>query len=251
MKKPLEAPFTGVAALARPATLAAALSAALAGCAVGGAGTSALRPAAGELPGIAGRDCRLAFPRGESPALAELARTGTRGNIALWGLEMEATDTVELSVRYAEDGRLLWVETIRANVPEDRALALESLLLEALNDREQPDWGVRVLVVAGDVERVAPSVICAPEPRSAGSVQPNIEAMRDFRLVRGYRFPVRIALDERGSVLDVRLLRRTYSRAIDQYLINYIWDSNFEPKLHDGIGLPSTLELTIEFPRRR
>lgn len=228
-----------------------ALLALLPACGVGGSGTSPLRPEAGELPGIAGRDCRLAYPRGLPLSFDDLTRPGTRGNVALWGSEMGAADTVELSVRYADDARLLWVETMRSTVPEDRALALETLVLDALDAQEQSDWGVRVLVVGGVVGRVAPSIICEPEPRSAGAIQPNIEAIREYRRVEGYRVPVRIELDERGSVLRVELLRRTYSRAIDQYLMDYIWNSSFEPKLHDGIGLPSTLELNIEFPRRR
>ena len=230
--------------------VAAAIALALSGCSHVD-GTSRVRPEPGELPGIAGRDCRLAHPLGSSPSLNELARAGTRGNIALWGRGMIEADTVELSVRYADDAQLFWVETMRSTVPQDRTLALETLVFDALDAREQPDWGVRLLIVGGSVERVLPSVICEPEPRAAGSIQPNIEAIREYYRVEGYRVPVRIELDERGNVLDVRLLRRTYSRAIDQYLRSYIWDTSFEPKLHDGIGLPSTLELNIEFPRRR
>ncbi|MDX1674211.1 MAG: hypothetical protein R3314_05345 [Longimicrobiales bacterium] len=209
------------------------------------------RPHPDEVRGILGRDCRFADPPDRTPPLAAIARPGVRGNVALWGLELAEPDTVELSVRYGEDGRLLWVEPIRATVDEEHVATLGELIFGALEETARADWGVRILVVAGDVAAVAPSVICEPESRSPGAIRPNIEAVRDFYLVEGRRYPVEIGLDERGNVIGVRLLRETRSRAVDQFIRDYVWNSSFEPKLHDGIGLPSTLRTHVEFPRIR
>ena len=224
---------------------------ALAGMACASSGTATPRPYPDEVRGILGRDCRLVDARDQTPALESIARPGVRGNVALWGREMAAGDTVELSVRYGEDGRLIWVEAIRATLGEERVAALEELVFGALDETARPDWGVRILVAGGDVAGVVPSVICEPESRSPGAIRPNIEAVRDFYLVEGRRYPVEIGLDERGNVIGVRLLRETRSRAVDQFVRDYVWNSSFEPKLHDGIGLPSTLRTYIEFPRIR
>ena len=209
-----------------------------------------VRPEPGEVPGMLGRSCRLSHPRAATPSLTELTRLGFRGSVALWGREMEPADTVQLSVRYAEDGQLLWVQTMRSTVPPERAAALERLFRESLDTREQADWGVRILVAAGDIAGIEPSVICDAEGQSNRVVRPSREALQYFHLVRGHRFPVRIALDDRGNILDVQLLRRTNIRPIDQYILDYVWNSSFRPKLHDGIGVASTLETTIEFSSR-
>lgn len=232
---------------ARVAVTAAALLALA--CASDGAEPTA-RPGLA-APGPPGRICRFAHLPGTSPSFGDLARAGTRGNIALWGRDMDAADTVELSVRYAEDGRLLWVETLRTTVPLDRAAALEELVLGALDEAERADWGVRILVAAGDVAEVAPSVICEPAVRRIGPVQPGFQAVRDYYLVEGRRYPVEVALDERGNILGIQLLRSTQSRAVNDFVRSYVWNTDFAPKLHDGIGLPSTLRTHVEFPRIR
>ena len=214
-------------------------------------GTAMPRPQPDEVRGVHGRSCRFVHAPDRPPPLSSIARVGIRGNIALWGLEMTELDTVEVSVRYGEDGRLLWAESIRATVAEDRAAALEELVFGALEETSRPDWGVRILVVGGDIAALAPSVICEPEPRTGGTFRPNIEAVRHFYLVEGRRYPVEVSLDERGNVVGVRLVRETPSRAVDQYIRDYVRGSSFEPKLHDGIGVPSTLRTYIEFPRLR
>lgn len=226
---------------------------ALAGCGLGG-GPREVQPDGSEVPGIVGRDCHYANPPDATPPLSRLIRAGTRGNIALWGRGMGPADSVEISVRYADDGRLQWVEAIRSTVPRERAEALEDLVLRALDEAGPEDWGVRLRVVAGDVADVLPSVICPPRARRGSVISPGITDRRtfqEFSRVRGRRIPVRVTLDERGSILSVELVRRTGSDAVNQYIIDFIWGSTFYPKLHDGIGAVSTLEIDITFPRRQ
>lgn len=230
-----------------------ALAVALGACGAGSAGPDAPR-ARSVVDGTVGRMCRYVMPPDATPTFAELTRLGTRGNVALWGREMGPADSVELSVRYGDDGRIQWVEAIRSTVSPERLGPLQRLVFEALDEEGPADWGVRLLVVAGDVAAVLPSVTCDPE-RSAGAgvwANPpsNPAAVRDFYLVRGRRVSVRVALDERGRVQDVRLRESTYSRWVDQYILDYVRNSSFEPKLHDGLGVATVFEIQLQFPRR-
>lgn len=206
------------------------------------------------VPGTVGRTCHFVHPPGSSPPFTQLARLGTRGNIALWSRGLGPADSVELSVRYADDGRLLWVQAIRSNVTPERLEPLQGLLLEAMTDSIRPDWGVRLWVVDGEVTEVAPSVICPPRPRRGSAIVPRVVDERTLQgLIRlsGRRFPVEVGIDERGNVISVRLVRPTGSYAADQYILEYVWRTSFEPKLHDGIGVSSVLETEIRFPRWR
>lgn len=212
-------------------------------------------PAPAEAPtGATHQDCWYAEDPGRALSLADVGRAGLRGNIGLWGRAMAATDTIELSVRYADDGELQWVQAIRSTVPEERTLALENLLFNGLDEGHERDWGVRVLVVDGDVVDVTPSIICDPEVRLPGLIPSGIgndpRAMRAYQQIRGRRIPVRVSLDRNGRVTNARLVRSTHSQYIDEYIINYIWNSSFKAKLHDGIGVATTFEVDLYFPRR-
>ncbi|MFW5947605.1 MAG: energy transducer TonB family protein [Gemmatimonadota bacterium] len=233
-------------------TLTLLATALLSGAACAGSGGPESPSAAVE--GAAGRRCHYVSDPDDPLSLRDVARTGVRGNISLWGRDMQASDSVEVSVRYGIDGRLDWVRAIRANVAPERARGLAQLLLENVDDRGAEDWGVRILVVGGDVAGVAPSVACEPEQTGGGGVWANApttpESARAFHLLRGRQVPVVISLDERGRILDVRLTQGTYNRWVEQFIIDYIRSTSFEPKLHDGVGVPATFRMTIRFPRR-
>jgi len=237
----------------RKRVAALGLTLALAACG-GGPSSGGPVPARSAVEGLTGRTCRYVNDFESTPPLRQLTRAGTEGNIGLWGRELGPADTVELSVRYAGDGRLEWVRAIRSTLSAERTASLEGMLLEAIQGTGTADWGVRVLVVGGEVLRTEPSVICRPERVSGGSIwslTPSSPAAYEaLTQYQGRRFPVRVALDEEGRVLDVELLRSTYSRWMDQYIIDNVRNSTFDPKLHDGIGIPSTLELRLRFPRR-
>ncbi len=205
------------------------------------------------VPGTAGRECYYVNESDATPAFSHLARPAARGNVALWGRGLGPADSAELSIRWAEDGRLLWAETIRSTLPPERLAPLEAVLLAAVRDTAPPDWGVRVRVVGGDVAGTAPSVICPASPRQFGGhmvVSLDDRTLAGLVRLRGRRFPVAIRIDERGNVLDVKLLRRSGISSVDQYLLEYVWRSSFSPKLHDGIGIVSTLEIDLTIPRR-
>lgn len=239
----------------RATALAAALSAvALSACGLAG-GVSEPTPPTSARDAPTGRECRYASDPTALIRLSDLGRVGARGNIGLWGQGLGPADTVELSVRYADDGELQWVRTVRSTIPEERADALERLVFGALDETVHPDWGVRILVVGGDVADVTPSVICEPEVRLPATIPSGIggdtRALSAYRRLVGRRISVRVTLDEAGRVMGARLVRSTQSQYIDEYIIDYVWNSVFEPKLHDGMGVVTTFEIDIHFPRRR
>jgi hypothetical protein len=210
-------------------------------------------PAHAAVEGLTGRRCQYVAHYDSTPSLSSLTRAGTLGNISLWGREQGPADTVEVSIRYGYDGRLDWVEPIRATGEPGRIRELANLILEAVPGSGTPDWGVRVLVVGGAVLRTEPSVVCAARRVGGSSVwaaDANVRyALADFFRSHGGRYPVRVALDEQGRVMDVVLVRRTYSRWMDQFIIDYVRSSTFDAKLFDGIGVPATFELQLRLPR--
>lgn len=219
----------------------------------GGNSSGAPVPAHAAVDGLAGRRCQYVAHWDSTPSLSSLTRAGTVGNISMWGREQGPADTVELSIRYGYDGRLDWVEAIRATGEPRRVSELTNLVLEALPGFGTPDWGIRVLVVGGEVLRTEPSVICRANQVGGSSLwaaDANVRyALAELFRSNGGRFPVRVALDGQGRVLDVMLMRRTYNRWMDRYILDYVRSSTFDPKLFDGIGVPTTFELQLRLPR--
>jgi hypothetical protein len=208
------------------------------------------------LPGMAGRSCALASDPGGLPPFASLARIGTRGNIALWGTDLSVGDTVVLSVRYDDDGRLGWVQAIESSVGPEDALAVERLLLESLNETGPADWGVRLRLVGGDIVAMEPSVICPPEARRGlrRPVVPMATSNRDIRALeqaRGIRYPIHISLAADGRITGVHLPRPSGDTVVDQFLMDWVFGTTFQPKLHDGIRMATVIEEHIYIPRRR
>ena len=208
------------------------------------------------IPGLIGRRCEYVSNSNQLPSFSRLARHGTRGNVALWGHDNAPTDSVILSVRYDEEGKLAWVHAIQSSLKADRVTPLEQLLLESMNEQGPTDWGVRVRVVGGDVAGVEPSVICPAEPRT-GLVGPVIpmpvtrDEIAAFQHARGRRFPMEISLDELGRIRGVRLARSSGMATVDQFLLDWVRNSTFHPKLHDGIRLATTLQRTVYIPNAR
>lgn len=209
-----------------------------------------------ETTAMAGRRCKLASSADALPAFHTLARIGTRGNVSLWGFDLPATDTVLVSVRYDDDGRLDWVQVIEASLTPDRVRGLESLLMASLNERGPQDWGIRLRVVGGDVVDLEPSIICPPEVRAGlrRPVVPMVTSGRDIRALeraRGIRYPIQIFVDSQGRITGVRLPRPSGEAVVDQFLTDWALSTSFHPKLHDGIAMPAVVEQTLYIPRRR
>lgn len=232
------------------------LSSVACGARGGGAGGSDVTLARNELPGLIGRRCDYVSDHDQIPPFSRLARIGTRGNIALWGFHVEPSDSVVLSIRYDDDGRLGWVRAIQSSVPAEAVASLERLVLESMHERGPADWGVRLTVVGGAYAALEPSVLCPPQIQRTGG--PGAVALptseRGFRALeraRGRRFRLLISIDERGRIMDVRLPQRSGEGVVDQFILDWAHATRFHPKLHDGIPLPATFEEIIYIPRRR
>lgn len=240
------------------AIVALSLLPALGACgARGEAGTgSQVVAARTALPGLVGRRCEYVSEHDEVPAFSDLARLGTRGNIELWGFHVEPSDTVVLSVRYDEEGRLAWVRAIQSSLSGEDVASLEQLMLASLNERGPADWGVRLSVVGGEYAGLEPSIVCPAEIRRNGqaSVVARPTSERGYRAlegIRGRRYRVEISIDEQGRILNVRLPRTTGEGEVDQFLLDWAHATRFHPKLHDGLPLATTVVEVIHIRRRR
>lgn len=169
---------------------------------------------------------------------------------------MEASDSATFSVRYDEAGRLAWVRAIQSSLAPDRVAPIERVLLESLNERGPHDWGVRVRVVGGDVVGMEPSIVCPAEPRTGmpdRNVVP-ISTLREYQWlsrVRGRYYRMQITINEDGRPIEIRMERSTGERTLDHYLMEWIHQIDFHPKLHDGMRLASTFTKTVYVPRHR
>jgi TonB family protein len=227
---------------------------ALGGC--GPRATSAyteLGPPRTALEGLGGRRCDY-IESPQAPVTLDLVtRPGTRGGILLWAGETTSADTVQLSVRYGEEGRLSWVRVIDTSMSADRAVELRRMLEGALDERGPEDWGFRIQVVGGAVT-ILPSVVCRPEasgfvggvPPPMGTVYEQAEAREAMRRP----MVVEVRLDELGRVMGVRVSLSSGSRLLDDYAMDLARAYRYEPKLHDGLGAPGTLPLRFRAPRR-
>jgi TonB family protein len=240
----------------RTATLALLLPAALAGCTSsrGSSQYADLEDPRAALEGLTGRACHYIARPPVPASLDGLTRPGTRGSILLWGSEAQPSDTIDISVRYGREGGLSWVRAIDASSAGSRVSELEQLLLESLQEQGPADWGMRIRLVGGSVERILPSVVCPPEQgaplghamRPVGSTWEMQEALR----VRVRDLEVLVELDGAGRILDVRLTRGTGSRLLDQLALDVARSYRYYPKLHDGMGVPSVIPIRLRTPRR-
>jgi TonB family protein len=230
------------------------LGLALAGLCLAGCATRPdddLGPARLAVDGLVGRRCAYVFT-GTAPSFGDLARVGTRGTVDLWGHGMSEADSAVVSVRYGEDGALEWVRAMKATVDPDRTASLEAILLSAVDETGPPDWGVRLVVVAGEVVDVLPSVLCEAERVAGGvPVRPmgTRAEMAELARALGRRFSVAVTLDEDGRVIGARMLQRSGSEILDQAVLHMAWDSRFAPKLHDGMGVVTELAIDIHYRR--
>lgn len=239
----------------RHAVLALLVPLVLAGCRSGGDQRYAeLEPARQAVDGLTGRRCQYVSDPRVPETLDPLARPGTRGALLLWGQGATSADTIELSVRYGDTGRLTWVRVLRSTVPSERAVELARMVETGLVSEGTPDWGVRLRVVGGRVAAVLPGVICDAEQRGrTGRVIPPFATPRDVveaQQVRGRHVEVAVGLDEAGHVTGVRVVASSGSRYYDQFALDVARAYRYEPKLHDGLGVSTTLPIRLQIPRR-
>lgn len=219
------------------------------------AGSGAEPMNAGSLaPGLAGRRCAMVMRPTEIPSFDGITRAGTRSSVALWGSLAEPDDTIELSVRYDDHGRLAWVQPLRSNMASDRATELTRLIRSAMDEQGPEEWGVRLRFAGGAVDGVFPSVVCrARRSPVAGRLPPaplgTEREMAELYASLGRALTARVLLDAEGRVMDVKLRHTSGSRLLDQWVLDLARATHYEPKLHDGLGVASAVELRVAFRR--
>lgn len=224
--------------------------------ACGGRGQSAypdLESPRHAVPGVEGRRCHYVAEPEVPASLDPVTRPGTRGAILLWAADAAPTDTVDVSVRYGADGRLVWVRAVRSNVPVERRVELERILSGGMAEEGPPDWGFRVRVAGGHVDSVLPAVMCPPDRGiPAGRVAAPLATQRDIAesaQARGRQIELQVSLDAQGRVTNIVLVRSSGSRLFDQYAVDIARSSPYSPKLHDGVGVPSVLSVPLRVRR--
>lgn len=185
------------------------------------------------------------------PPLEDLARPGTRGNLSLATADFEAVDSVTLSVRYDEQGRLVWVRPIASTVGPERTESIEAVLFDNVLRDGPSHWGFR-LKIGEDRAEVLPSIVCPVRVRQGirRPVYPprTVSARTAADRLGGLPVQLEIAIDERGRVVHVRLPQSTGDRGLDQYLIESVMEIDFFPRTHDGVPVPSTIRRSIRIP---
>lgn len=213
-----------------------------------------LEAASRAIDGVAGRRCEYIADPVVPSTLDPVTRPGTRGAILLWGGDAAPTDSIDLSVRYGDEGRLAWVRAIHSNVAVERRMELERILSGGLSEEGPPDWGLRVRVIGGRVDAVLPSVLCPPERGAvAGRTARPMGTPREVQEAAqtgGRQIEMDVGLDERGRVTGVHLRRSSGSRLMDEQALDVARAFRYQPKLHDGIGIPSVMPLRLRVRRR-
>jgi TonB family protein len=198
---------------------------------------------------LAGRRCALLTRPGVPTSVDQVTRPGTRFAVTQWADEASPTDSLDLSVRYGSDGRLDWVRAVKGNVSAQRASDLEGIVRAGLADDGPAGWGFRVRVV-GRTVALLPSVVCPPARRPMGTERrpPPVGTYAEeaeARTARYDRIELDVSLNEEGDVLGVRITRSSRSRLMNREAIDRAVWLRYLPALHDGVGIPSVLEVTF------
>lgn len=229
------------------------------GCAGRGSGERAsdwrgiLGPPQEAVPTPPARRCAYMDSPASLPTLQDVLGVGAGGSLGLWGYDGDPADTLELSIRYDRTGALEWVRLVRGPLSPPRATELERLVRDHVPARGKEDWGVRLLLTGdGTPTRVLPAVACRPtqesRTRAPQPVGTNREMAELYR-ARGRSVEVRVALDEEGRVVDAEVVGRSGSRLFDQYAIDLVRHTRFNPKLHDGFPVASITSVRYTLPR--
>ena len=202
--------------------------------------------------GLLNRQCGPVEDPASMPALRDLVRPGTRGNLSLATADLEVADSLTLSVRYDDQGRLAWVRPVASSVGPERTASIESVLFDNVIRDGPPGWGFR-LKVSEDGAEVLPSIVCPARIRQGvrRPVYPprTMSARSAADRLGGLPVELVIAIDERGRVVHVRLPQSTGDRGLDQYLIESVMEIDFFPRTHDGVPIPSTIRRSIRIPK--
>jgi hypothetical protein len=173
---------------------------------------------------------------------------------------------VLLGMRYDEDGTNVRRDVIEHRVSDALADTLQKLAFAhrrsvAPADRE---WSVRLRVDPGEAPalRVGRTEVCSPQPRNAaetgfgngiGETWGDVRNAFGTSSIADTYSPstvwVRVALDARGNVTDVRVERSLARVTWESRLLNYVRSISFIPAMEDGFPVPAQLSLPLRMDR--
>lgn len=201
----------------------------------------------GEVPAMAGRECRYqthpaAVGAGTLPPVTDPAW------LADAAAEAGVTGPVTLSIRYDDDGRLDWVRPIPlADAPAHR---LASAVRDAAPATSAAPWGARLVYAPGEPARVLPSVICDAAPEDANAITAATRGRVDMGIKPlskngRLKYVVRVLVAPDGSPVRAELAPTSARQGnLGQLLRESAMDQRYRPALHDGF--PVAGEYTLE-----
>lgn len=214
------------------------------------------------------RACRVSAEPRVLPSVDQLVDSAALAAAVaeVWRAAGRPAGHVLLGMRYSEDGTNVRRDVIEHRVGDALADTLQKLAF-AHRRRAEPgdrEWSVRLRMDLGEAPalRVGRTEVCSPQPRNpseAGFGNGAGAAWGDVR--NAFATPsaadaytpntvwVRVALDSRGNVTDVRVERSLSRVGWESRLLNYVRSISFIPAMEDGYPVPAQLSLPLRMDR--
>lgn len=214
------------------------------------------------------RACRVsAEPRALPSANALVDSAALVADAAqAWRAAGRPAGHVLLGMRYDADGTNVRRDVIEHRVGDALADTLQKLAFAHRRAAEpsEREWSVRLRLDLGEAPalRVGRTEVCSPQPRNpseAGFGNGMGGTWGDVR--NAFATPsaadayapntvwVRVALDSRGNVTDVRVERSLSRLGWESRLLNYVRSISFIPAMEDGYPVPAQLSLPLRMDR--
>jgi TonB family protein len=242
--------------------LAAAAALGTAACAAGSHAPALSRAdLLSEAAGPPDRSCRVAAVPDTLPAADLLVDSAAllRDAAALWAAADAPPGYVLLALRFDPHGINVRRDVIEHRVPPALADSLQKLVFAhrrtvAPGPRE---WGLRLRLDLGETPmlRVGRGENCPARPRDRGvmargvgdvwSVSREVAALPS----EGGTVWVRVSLDARGQVTDVRVERMLGARYWDAQVLAYVRSLLFVPATEDGHPVPGEASIALRMGR--
>ena len=216
------------------------------------------------------RRCRVAEEPVELPSANALVDSAALAAAVAeaWRAAGQPAGHVLLAMRFDGQGTNVRRDVIEHRLAPEMASALQELVFTHRRQGApaEREWSVRLRVDLGaaPVMRVGRSEVCQPKPREAsatlgggpvGSIGRVWGDMRDGWAVSTTTTTspheqstvwVRVALDARGNVTDVRVERSLARAGAETRLLHYVRSVSFFPATEDGYPVPAE----FSFPMR-
>lgn len=214
------------------------------------------------------RACRVSAEPRALPAADALVDSAALVAAAAeaWRAAGRPAGHVLLGMRYAQDGTNVRRDVIEHRVGDALADTLQKLAFAHRRTAEPAgdEWSVRLRLDLGEapVLRVGRTEVCSPQPRNAsetgfgngmgatwGDVRNAFGTPSAADAYAPNTVWVRVALDSRGNVTDVRVERSLSRVGWESRLLNYVRSISFIPAMEDGYPVPAQLSLPLRMER--